>query len=155
VRGKRYELSSDHKTMAPSKGPDGKDVTISRFTPVQLTGNKTLIGWMTYHEIEGGYFIRDGETVVMDPVAPPPDLAPDEKWIDVNLTNQSLVAFEGNKAVFATLVSTGRKDKIDKEKNHETKPGNFRIREKHIAETMDADTATDGPYSIEDVPWIQ
>ena len=30
----------------------------------------------------------------------------------------------------------------------------FRIREKHIAETMDADTATDGPYSIEDVPWI-
>jgi hypothetical protein len=30
----------------------------------------------------------------------------------------------------------------------------FRIFEKHVAATMDADTATDGPYSIEDVPWI-
>ncbi|HEX7665661.1 MAG TPA: L,D-transpeptidase, partial [Polyangiaceae bacterium] len=37
---------------------------------------------------------------------------------------------------------------------HETKPGIFRIREKHIAATMDGDVASDGPYSIEDVPWI-
>jgi hypothetical protein len=40
---------------------------------------------------------------------------------------------------------------------HETVPGVFRIREKHISATMDGDAelATDGPYSIEDVPYIQ
>jgi hypothetical protein len=154
VRGKKYTLSSDGRSAAPVKGPDGKDMTLSRFTPLQLTGKKQLVGWMTYHEVEGGFWVRDQEAVVMDPSPPPADLQPGEKWIDVNLTTQSLVAFEGDTAVFATLVSTGRKDKVDKEKNHETKPGSFRIREKHIAETMDADTATDGPYSIEDVPWI-
>jgi lipoprotein-anchoring transpeptidase ErfK/SrfK len=33
--------------------------------------------------------------------------------------------------------------------------GEFRIREKHIAATMEDDGASDGPYSIQDVPWIQ
>jgi lipoprotein-anchoring transpeptidase ErfK/SrfK len=88
------------------------------------------------------------------PADPPKDLLPNEKWIDVNLTLQTLVAFEGTKAVFATAVSTGKKNNEDKEKDHRTPVGSFRIREKHIAATMDGDVASDGPYSIEDVPWI-
>ena len=72
----------------------------------------------------------------------------------MNLGRQTLVAFEGSKPVFATLVSTGRHDDDDQAKDHRTRPGEFRIREKHIAATMDDDIATDGPYSIEDVPWI-
>ncbi|MGH7270019.1 MAG: L,D-transpeptidase, partial [Polyangiaceae bacterium] len=52
--------------------------------------------------------------------------------------------------VYATLISSGRNE-------HETPPGSFRIRAKHIAATMDgdADTAADGPYSIQDVPYIE
>ena len=52
--------------------------------------------------------------------------------------------------MFATIFSSGRNE-------HETTPGSFRIREKHIAATMDGDAelAADGPYSIEDVPYIQ
>jgi lipoprotein-anchoring transpeptidase ErfK/SrfK len=85
-----------------------------------------------------------------DPGPPPDKLGESEKWIDVNLRRQTLVAFVGDKAVFATIVSSGRKD-------HDTPPGSFRIREKHIAATMDgdADTASDGPYSIQDVPYIE
>ena len=153
-KGKKFTLSADHKKATAKLGPDGKEEMLSRFTPLQLTGTKEAIGYAVYHEVEGGFWVRGFDAVVMEPGAPPADLTPGEKWIDVNLATQSLVAFEGDKAVFATLVSTGRKNKVDREKNHETKPGSFRIREKHIAETMDADTATDGPYSIEDVPWI-
>ena len=43
-----------------------------------------------------------------EPGSPPADLAAGEKWIDVNLTRKTLVAFEGDKPVFATLVSPGR-----------------------------------------------
>jgi hypothetical protein len=154
MRTKKYDVDPSKKTATARKGADGKEETVSRFTPLGLTGTTQLVGWMTFHETENGFWVRGPEIVVMEPGPPPADLAPGEKWIDVNLTTQSLVAFEGTTPVFATLVSTGRKDKVDKEKNHETKPGVFRIREKHIAETMDADTATDGPYSIEDVPWI-
>ncbi len=71
----------------------------------------------------------------------------------MNLGLESLVAFEGDKPVFATIISSGRHDD-DPAKDHHTRPGEFRIREKHISATMDNDTATDGPYSIEDVPWI-
>jgi lipoprotein-anchoring transpeptidase ErfK/SrfK len=56
--------------------------------------------------------------------------------------------------VFATLVSTGRHNDSDPERDHRTPTGSFRIREKHISTTMDDDSATDGPYSIEDVPWV-
>ncbi len=127
---------------------------LSRFTPLQLTGTKKNIGGGWYYEIEGGSWIRAENIIVMDPGPAPADLKPGEKWIDVNLDNESLVAYEGDKAVYATLVSTGRMDDRDKEKDHRTPPGSFRIREKHIAATMDGDVASDGPYSIEDVPWI-
>ncbi len=145
----KYTLSEDHK-----KATAVPDTSISRYTPIQLTGSKETLGWVIYHELEDGSWMRGSDLTVMEPGPAPTDLAPNEKWIDVNLTNQSLVAFVGDKAVYATLVSTGRKDKVNKEKNHETPPGSFRIREKHIASTMDGDVATDGPYSIEDVPWI-
>jgi hypothetical protein len=77
---------------------------------------------------------------------PPPALAPGEKWIDVDLSEQTLVAYEGERPVLATMVSTGKED-------FDTPSGDFRIRSKHVATTMDGNTATDGPYSIEDVPW--
>lgn len=154
TKGRKYTLSPDRKKAIARRGSDGKEETLSRFTPVQLTGTKEAIGSATFYEAEGGSFIRSYDATVIAPGPAPADLLPGEKWIDVNLTNQSLVAFEGDQAVLATLVSSGRKDKDNPEKDHQTKPGVFRIREKHIAETMDADTATDGPYSIEDVPWI-
>jgi lipoprotein-anchoring transpeptidase ErfK/SrfK len=72
----------------------------------------------------------------------------------VNITTQTLVAYEGDKPVFTTIVSSGRHDDEDKTKDHRTPTGSFRIREKHIATTMDDDSAVDGPYSIEDVPWV-
>jgi lipoprotein-anchoring transpeptidase ErfK/SrfK len=150
MRGRKYAMSPDKKKATPM----GEQALV-RFTPVQLTGEHVTLGGLVFWEAAGGYWVRQTEAVVMEPPAPPSDLKPGEKWIAVNLTTQSLVAFEGDKAVYATLISSGKKDKIDKERNHETRPGSFRIREKHIAETMDADTATDGPYSIEDVPWIQ
>jgi lipoprotein-anchoring transpeptidase ErfK/SrfK len=64
------------------------------------------------------------------------------------------VAFEGTRAVFATLISSGKRNPQDKEKDFPTPPGTYRIREKHVTTTMDGDVASDGPYSIEDVPWV-
>jgi hypothetical protein len=127
---------------------------VDRFTIVQLTGKKQVVENKNYFETEEGWWMRAMDGTLTDPLPPPKDLAPGEKWIDVNLTRQTLVAFEGDKPVFATIISTGRHDDDNPAKDHRTRAGEFRIREKHIAATMDNDTATDGPYSIEDVPWI-
>ncbi len=126
---------------------------VDRFTIVQLTGKKQVVEDKTFWETSEGWWMRAMDGTVTNPGPPPKDLAPGERWIDVNLGLQSLVAFEGDKPVFATIISSGRHDD-DPAKDHHTRPGEFRVREKHVSATMDNDTATDGPYSIEDVPWI-
>jgi len=146
-RAKKYIVSVDHKHVNPGD-------SVSRFTTVRLTGDSVVIGGLRYDETEDNWWMRANEGTHTDPGAPPSDLAPGEKWIDVNLTTETMVAFEGTNPVYATLVSTGKRNFEIKEKDHPTPPGTFRIREKHIAATMDGDVVSDSPYSIEDVPWI-
>ena len=87
--------------------------------------------------------------------ATPAGLGPDEKWIDVDLSSQSVVAYVGMRPVYVTLTSTGKiQVPGDPELDRHTPSGDFRITSKHIAATMDGDTASDGPYSIEDVPYV-
>ncbi len=140
--------------VTPSKVAAVKGEPLARHTVVRLTGESARINGAIYKATDEGFWIRSSDVTQTNPGSPPADLATGEKWIDVNLTTQTLVAFEGDRPVFATAVSTGRKDESDPEKDHRTPTGTFRIREKHIAATMDGDVASDGPYSIEDVPWI-
>jgi hypothetical protein len=127
---------------------------ISRFTFVSLTPRRETFEGKGYLETTQGFFVREADAAIARPATPPSDLKPGEKWIDVNISTQTLVAYEGDKPVFATIISSGRHDDEDKAKDHRTPTGSFRIREKHISTTMDDDSATDGPYSIEDVPWV-
>lgn len=126
---------------------------VDRFAVVQLTGKKQVVADKTYWETSEGWWMREMDGTITNPAPLPPSLHPNERWIDVNLGLETLVAFEGDKPVFATLISSGRHSD-DPAKDHRTRSGDFRIREKHVSATMDNDTATDGPYSIEDVPWI-
>jgi hypothetical protein len=132
----------------------GSSVELPKRSAVALTGKTTTIGGVTYEEAAGGFWVLSSPLVVGKPEIPA-DLAPNEKWIDVDLTRQTLIAFEGKKPIFATLNSSGRRNPQDKEKDFPTPTGTFRIGEKHITTTMDGDVASDGPYSIEDVPWVQ
>lgn len=143
----KYLLSADHKRATMGE-------VVPRFTTARLTGQTTKIGGVVFNETDEGWWMRDADGARTRPGPAPADLLPGEKWVDVNLTTQTLVAFEGTTPVYATLVSSGKKDKDDPEKDHSTPVGSFRIWEKHVAATMDGDVASDGPYSIEDVPWI-
>jgi lipoprotein-anchoring transpeptidase ErfK/SrfK len=126
---------------------------IDRFTILQLTGEHTAVDDRVYYKTDQGFWVRDIDVAVVQTPKVPKEVAPGEKWIDVDLSQESLVAFEGDKPVFATIVSTGRHN-TDPAKDHTTVSGSFRIREKHISTTMDDDAASDGTYRIEDVPWV-
>jgi hypothetical protein len=82
----------------------------------------------------------------------PKGLEPWDRWIDVDITKQMLVAYEGSRPVYVTLVSTGKKG--TDEEPFETPTGRFRIRSKQVTSNMDGTTATDGNYAIQDVPWV-
>jgi lipoprotein-anchoring transpeptidase ErfK/SrfK len=85
-------------------------------------------------------------------VAPKPNevTRPGERWIDVDLASQTLVAYEGDRPVYATLVSTGRAESP-------TPIGLHRIWVKMLVSDMgNLDNAADAErYSLQDVPYIQ
>jgi hypothetical protein len=83
---------------------------------------------------------------VVRPLARPAEVGPGEKWIVVDLSDQTLVAYEGDRPVLATLVSSGRE-------GHETPTGSFRIRTKYVSKTMRGEDPADGPYEVHEVPW--
>jgi lipoprotein-anchoring transpeptidase ErfK/SrfK len=145
----RIELTDDGKG-GQKAGWGGE---LPRRSAVLLTGRETAVAGVLYHQTSAGFWVRVAELRAAHP-AIPADIGADEKWIDVDLTRQQLVAFEGRRPVFATLISSGRKNPQDKEHDFPTPVGTYRIREKHVTTTMDGDVAADGPYSIEDVPWV-
>jgi len=144
TRGHKYEVR-ENKAIQKEK--------IDRFTIVPLTGKMESIP-KKHWETDKGFWLRGVDiAVVQMPKDLPADLAPKEKWIDVDIRNETLVALEGDRPVYATIISSGRRSS-DHDKDHRTVEGSFRVREKHVTTTMDGDAATDGTYRIEEVPWV-
>ena len=129
--------------------------SVQRFVPIQLTGRVYEKARRRYHETHDGLWVLDAHVRITAPNDPPKDLELGERWLDINLAEQTLVAFEGATPVYATLISSGKESRI-KDKDHRTPTGEWRIREKHLTTTMDGDgtAAGDMPYSIEDVPFV-
>jgi len=130
--------------------------SIERFVPIPLTGKSVEFQGKQYAELTDGTFIKKSQVRITEPGPAPEGLGENERYIDIDLSSQTLVAFEGSRPVYATLISSGKHSR-DKEKDHSTPTGEWRIREKHITTTMDGDgtAAGDLPYSIEDVPFVQ
>lgn len=80
-------------------------------------------------------------------VEPPKDILPDEPWVDINLSQQVLIAYRGALPYYATLISSGRQDP--------TPRGLFRIYLKFSETSMGSEMGDDRPYLIENVPWTQ
>jgi lipoprotein-anchoring transpeptidase ErfK/SrfK len=135
------------------KGKMAFTTPIPKWTAVELAEEPKTIDGVVFHYTTSGFWVRHADLMIATP-EPPSDLAEDEKWIDVDLGRQFLVAFEGAHPVYATRVSSGRRYPWDPTHDHPTPTGTYRIYEKHVSTTMDGDVASDGPYSIEDVPWV-
>ena len=79
-------------------------------------------------------------------IVPPVFLGENERWIDVNLTTQTLNAYEGNKLVFSTLISSGLAQ-------YPTVTGQFRIYLEYDSQTMDG-RYLGYDYVVENVPYV-
>ncbi|NOY93682.1 MAG: L,D-transpeptidase, partial [Deltaproteobacteria bacterium] len=108
-----------------------------------------------YYRDPEGHLYRDSDVALAERSDPPSEVGEGDEWIDIDLTRQVLVAYEGTRPVFATLISSGRIEREnDPSRDHRTPTGVFRISSKHLTHTMDGDNAIDGPYSIDDVPYV-
>ena len=76
-----------------------------------------------------------------------------QRWIDIDLGAQILVAYEGTKPVFATLVSTGRGENATPVGVHRV---GVKLRTSDMENLADEeDDDDDDRFSIEDVPYVQ
>ncbi len=122
---------------------------------VALTGKQKVEGSRIYYETKDSFWVDDRSAGRVDPAKKMPGWGKNgEKWIDVNITKQVLVAYEGTKAVYATLVSSGEAGLGDPETSKSTKRGIFRIHTKYVSITMDSDIVGE-EFELRDVPYVQ
>ncbi len=75
----------------------------------------------------------------------PPEGVTTNRWVDVNLAEQTLAVYENRELVFATVIASGLEP-------FWTKPGLFQIFQKKETETMRNNDLTDF-YYLDNVPW--
>lgn len=115
---------------------------VSRRAIVPLSGKARIEAGQRYYQTAKSKteWLRARDLSVVDvPPSYPAAAAKGEKWIDVSITQQTLVLYEGKRPVYATMVSTGRDGLGDPKTTLSTVRGEFRIQSKHIAAAMDSE----------------
>jgi len=144
------------KATAKPAAKGEKPTVLPRFTQVQVAPDSSNAKRVVATATSGAALgtIEAKELSIPTLAAPPAEVVGDERWIDIDLASQTLVAYEGKKPTFATLVSTG---KGPKGSELATPTGTFRIWVKLRTTDMDnlEQDLADDYYSIADVPYVQ
>ncbi|MBN2724343.1 MAG: L,D-transpeptidase [Deltaproteobacteria bacterium] len=126
-------------------GPEKKGVKpIPHYSPRAIYDRKK-IGKALYYRVSEGWILAR-RVLSAWPSQPPPGLKPCEKWIEINVSMQTLVAYEGTEPVYMAPVSTGKK-------KHPTKYGIFRIWAVKANSDMNSSMGASERYRVDDVPW--
>lgn len=120
-----------------------------------LSGRSSKLGGTSYVETRDGHWVRDEQLVREDGFSRLPGWAKGKRtWIHVSISKQTLVAYEGERAVYVTLVSTGADGVGPPETTRSTVRGQFVVHTKHVSARMSSDEAGD-EYDLREVPYVQ
>ncbi len=149
VRSETAKLKRYEKGRLVDAGP------AEYWSVLKLTGKQSFFQKRLHFETTGGTYISDQDASRLDPAKKMPAWGKNgERWFDINVSKQTLVAYQGTKAVYATLISTGEAGLEDPAHSKATKRGIFRIHTKHVSTTMDSD-AVGEEFELRDVPYVQ
>ncbi len=103
---------------------------------------------LTWFQIAPEEWVNSMKARVISVNLTPPEDVNSERWIEINLLQQTLSVYENGRLLFATLVATGVEPFY-------TQPGVFTIYEKKPLETMQGSFEADRSdfYYLQDVPW--
>lgn len=131
------------------------DETFERRSPIRLTGRFRTVDGDRYEETRDGVWVRAKDVIVVVKRSKFPEFVRDgQKWLDVGLGTQTLIAYEGRKPVFATLISSGREQLGDAAAGAAATPrGTFTLRGKHLARDVDS-REVGSAHDVGDAPWV-
>lgn len=132
--------------------PGNEDAVIERYDyfpydVVQVFASEVVDG-NEWYLVAPGQWVDGSQVAVVRPNPIPPAGVDNERWIEVNLEQQTLAVYENRRLVFATVISSGFPGTW-------TQPGLFQVYEKLESEQMSGSFVADRSdyYYLEDVPW--
>ncbi len=114
-------------------------------TPVRQDG----VDWYALQGegMPAGY-VSDQDVRRWIPDEPLVGVGADEVWLDIELEEQTLAVYRGERPIFVTLISSGAG-------KNPTPRGLFRIWHKQAVGDMRSQPGDADSYTVEDVPWVQ
>ena len=143
-----YFASSDYGTVRrePSFDAEGTGRVLEHLEIVQIYDTKQVGNWEWYMIAPGEWVFQTVIARVI-PQTTPPEGVNSDRWIEINLYEQTLAVYENRELIFATLIATGSEP-------HWTYPGVFQVYEKIPETNMRGGSQADNNYYyMEDVPW--
>ena len=133
--------------IAPNSSAKTLPEKLARETVVQIY-DRTLVGNVNWYMIGLGQWVEERYIRIVDTKSAAPNGIDKNRWIEVNLLQQTLTVHDEGKLIFATLIATGVEP-------YYTRPGLFKITEKKPLETMTGSFASGKVdyYYLQDVPW--
>lgn len=143
-----YPMAWTMRHLHPAEAPGGEDSDnnpfMYRYTRVNLYTSVVVDG-KTWYQVGPNQWIHQFNIAKMTPIARPPEVDT-EKWVSVDLYEQTLIAYEGDKPVFGTLISSGLKD-------WGTNEGLFHVYLRYERTTMSGAYQNPDFYFLQEVPW--
>jgi hypothetical protein len=135
----------------PSRGPglpaDPKAAVMEWYAVVEIFDEREVNG-LTWFQVGVNQWIDQKKVGVVFPETELPEGVPSgAKWISVDLYEQTLAAYQGDRMVFATLTATGLP-------GWWTRPGLHQVQSKHEYDTMQGGVKGEDWYYVADVPWV-
>jgi len=120
---------------------------LSEYEVVQVY-DETLVDETNWYLVGPDEWLPAKVVARVIPNTTPPDGVPADRWIVVNLAEQTIAVYDQRNLVFATVMASG----LDP---FWTQPGLFQIYEKHETTPMQGAFEADrsDAYYLEDVPW--
>jgi len=149
VTGERNVNASGQVVSTPTEAKDGKTVNNADAVATSITqslgSNKAYSGSFEATTVKAEWKER---TIANGAEKLPYQAAPGEKWVDLNLSNKTVTAYEG-----ATVVH-GPVSIVDGAAETPTVTGTYKVYLQYESQTMRGENADGSPYVAEDVPWV-
>jgi hypothetical protein len=137
--------------VVPSDEPDGEPneayEPLVRFTFFEVFEAKIGEEEWIWYDIGGGRWIRQTFVSLVDVSRRPEEVGRGEYWVEVDLYEQTFAAYEGDRMVYASLVSSGLNQ-------WPTREGIFQVWSRFTQNKMSGAEGEKDYYFIEDVPYI-
>jgi hypothetical protein len=134
----------------PSEYPGGPEFEgyekLVRYSIVSIYGIEIVDGWEWYM-VGPNQWVQQIRVAKVKPVDRPAEVAETDRWIAVDLFEQTATAYEGDRMVYATLISSGLPQ-------WSTNEGLFNIRSRGLYGPMTGASGQRDFYYIENIPHI-